>query len=557
MNLLWLALPVTFAFLIAYFIYGRFLSKSFELNNQNPTPAHQMQDGIDFVPAKKFFLLGQHFSAITAAGPIVGPIIAGLYFGWLPALLWIVLGAIFIGAMHDFSSLVGSIRHKARSIAEIVREHMSKRAYLLFLTYIWLALIYVIIAFTDITARTFVNNIVTPSGDTILGSGIAMTSLLYLLLGILMGILLHKFKMTLWKATCIFIPLVCLVVWIGQMIPLNIPPFFANDPVKTWNLILLIYCGIASILPVWLLLQPRGYLGGFFLYTVLAAGCLGILLGGFKVNYPAFLGFSHQELGPLFPMLFITIACGACSGFHGIVCSGTTSKQLQHETDARMVGYGGMLLEGIIAFLSLGTVIILAQEAPQIRQDPNMIYAQGIGNFLGIFGIPIYFAISFGLLAFATFVYDTLDVATRLSRYILQELFGLKGKIGAWIATLITLALPFIFVNLSVTDPEGKPIPGWKIFWTIFGSSNQLLAALTLLGITVWLKKKGKHWWITAIPMTFMLVMTLWSLVLMSLHPTGFKSGIIRAIALVLLALACLLVFEAIKSLRKKHLSPI
>lgn len=551
MSILWIIFPVVLCFLLAYFIYGKFLSRTFELDPNNVTPAHQFKDGIDFVPTKKFFLLGQHFSAITAAGPIVGPIVAALYFGWLPALLWIVIGSIFIGAMHDFSSLVGSIRHKARSIAEIVREHMSPRAYVLFLVYIWLALIYVIIAFTDVTSRTFVNNIDAPNGDKILGAGIATTSILYLFLGVAMGVVLHRFKMSLWKGTCIFIPLICLVIWVGQVVPLNLPAFIGHDPVKTWNFLLLVYCGVASVIPVWILLQPRGYLGGFFLYTVLAAGTLGILFGGFHAQYPAFIGFSHAKLGPLFPMLFITIACGACSGFHGIVCSGTTSKQLGHEPDAKMVGYGGMLLEGFIAVLSLATVIMLSQGSTQASLDPNLIYARGIGNFLGVFGIPTSFAISFGLLAFATFVYDTLDVATRLSRYILQELLGLRNKVGMWLATGLTLLMPLLFVNLKVIGTDGSIIPAWKIFWTIFGASNQLLAALTLLGITVWLKKKGKRWWITALPMAFMLVMTLWSLVLMSIHPPGFKSEIIRGIAVVLLGLAILLVLEAMKALRK------
>ncbi len=549
MNILWIVLPVTIFFILAYFLYGRFLGRAFDLKKENLTPACEINDGQDFVPAKKFFLLGQHFSAITAAGPIVGPIAAAIAFGWLPALLWIVLGSIFIGALHDFSSLVGSIKHKARSIAEIVGEYMSPKAYLLFLIYIWLALIYVIIAFTDITARTFVTDMPLPNGDKILGSGIATTSILYLFLGIVMGFILRKTKLSLWKATFIFIPLICVVIWLGQKIPIQIPPFFGNNPVQTWNFLLLAYCGIASIIPVWLLLQPRGYLGGFFLYGVLLAGCIGLILGGFKTEYPAFLGFSHIKLGPLFPMLFITIACGACSGFHGVVCSGTTSKQLEHETDAKAVGYGGMLLEGFIAVLSLTTVIMLTKGSPQATQDPNLIYAQGIGNFLGVFGIPTSFAISFGLLAFATFVYDTLDVATRLSRYILQELLKLRGSKGAWIATLITLALPLFLVNLKVMGPDGNPIQAWQIFWSIFGASNQLLAALTLLGITVWLKKKGKSWWLTAIPMVFMLIVTLWALILMSLNA---PSHIIQIIALMLLGLAILLVIEAVKVLKKK-----
>jgi len=245
-------------FLLGYRFYGRFLGRHLELDDSRPTPACQINDGIDYVPAKPSLLLGQHFSAIAAAGPIVGPILAGIWFGWLPAILWIVLGAIFIGGVHDFSSLIASVRHKAASVGELVKQYMSPTSHVLFLLFVWLALIYVIIAFTDITAQTF--KAVTQ--DTAFGPGVAITSMIYLMLGILMGILLYKFKLNLTVATAIFLPLVLFFVWLGHRFPDPIISFMSNISVKEWDVVLLIYCFFASLVPMWLLLQPRGYLGG-------------------------------------------------------------------------------------------------------------------------------------------------------------------------------------------------------------------------------------------------------------------------------------------------------
>src|SRR6188474_350339 len=306
-------------FALAYVSYGRLLARLFGLDATRPVPSATQEDGVDFVPTRPAYLLGQHFSAITAAGPIVGPIVAAIYFGWLPALLWVVIGAVFIGAMHDFSALIGSVRHQARSVAEIVREHMSHRAFILFHSFVWLALVYVIVAFTDITARAFVDTLSLPDGRSVAGGGVAASSVLYLGLGLLMGIAMRVLKLKLWLATVIFLPLVGVAIWYGQQVPLTLPAL-GGSQVRTWDYLILLYCGVASVLPVWALLQPRGYLGGFFLYSVLAAALLGILFGGGTIQYPAFLGFTSDKLGPLFPILFITVACGACSGFHGIVC---------------------------------------------------------------------------------------------------------------------------------------------------------------------------------------------------------------------------------------------
>jgi carbon starvation protein len=287
---------------------------------------------------------------------------------------------------------------------------------------------------------------------------------------------------------------------------------------------------------------------------MLAAGVVGLLLGGDKIQYPAFVGWTSQKGLPLFPLLFVTVACGACSGFHGIVSSGTTSKQIANESDCRLVGYGGMLLEGLVAVIALATVMLLSPSDPSVQQSPDRIYANGLSHFVEQFGVPREFARSFALLAFATFIYDTLDVATRLGRYVFQELSGWKGRRGMVAATLATLALPALSVSWTVTDAAGNVVPAWKVFWTLFGTSNQLLAALTLTTITVWLKRTGRPWLIAALPAAFMLVMTLWALLLTVGPWLGMLAGgaptwnWIALISLVLLGLAALVLVESFKA---------
>ncbi len=545
MSLIWIVLGVCALFLAAYFTYGKFLARQFDLKPDLKTPACEINDGVDFVPTPKGFLLGQHFSAIAAAGPIVGPVLASIWFGWLPVLLWIVFGAIFFGAMHDFSSLAGSVKHRANSIVEMVNEYFGRRGYLLFLLFVWISLMYVITAFTDLTSSSFV--------DAELGGGVAASSVLYLVIGLAMGVALYKFKMPLKVATPLFLLLVVLAICAGPSIPLALPAAGGLSSQQIWNLILLGYCALASVIPIWLLLQPRGYLGGFFLYVTLAAGVIGLFLGGETVQYPAFIGFTNLKGAPLFPVLFVTVACGACSGFHGIVCSGTTSKQIAKEPDCRMVGYGGMLLEGIVALIALSTVMILAKNDPLVSASPDRIYAEGLGRFVEQFGISRTFARSFVLLAFTTFIYDTLDVATRLARYLFEELTGLKGKVGRIVGTLSSLVIPFLCVSFKAVDAQGKVIPAWKVFWTLFGTSNQLLAALTLMTLSLWLLKKGKAWWISALPMVFMTGVTIWSLVLMimpavaKLFSATPSFDAVGFVALLLLILAALLILEAIR----------
>lgn len=577
-----LILSCLMIFYVAFRLYARRIAAIYQLDCHAATPATLMNDGLDYAPTNKWYLLAQHFSAISAAGPIFGPIIAGLYFGWLPALLWIVFGCVFIGAVHDFSTLIGSVKHKARSIAELVQEYTGGKAYLVFVAYIWLCLVYVLTAFSDVTARAFVNDlpITSASGEaigTVLGGGTATSSLLYLLIAVILGAALKVLEKTFptakLRSVCekilivLGIILVGVAISVGQNYPATLEPLAKilswdgaplawHNGASTWLFVILAYCGVASLLPVWLLLQPRGFLGGTFLYVILIAGLGGLCVGSFSGTLPiqsaAFVGFTSERLGPLFPILFITIACGACSGFHGIVCSGTTSKQIRSECDTPLVGYGGMLLEGVIALIALATVMVLSPDPT--KGSPDAIFAAGLGRFLSVLGVGQSFAISFAMLAFATFVFDTIDVATRLGRYLLQELTGLKGLGGSALATFATLALPALMLSATINGPDGKPIPSYLAVWPVFGASNQLLAALSLLGLYAWVRRLTPNLWArlaVGLPMVFMTVMTLWALALNLykwvdaiklgtrtwLDPIGLLSAILVALALAMLGL--------------------
>jgi carbon starvation protein len=505
----------------AYRILGKGLARWMALDDRSPTPAHVYQDGNDFEPARATYLFPQHFSAIAAAGPIVGPILAATYFGWLPAWLWILGGAILIGGIHDFVTLMASVRHGARSIAEVVRQYMNRRSYLLFLAFIWVSLIYVIIAFTDVTSAAFVQS----SGSLDLrneasGAAVATSSVLYLALAVIMGLSIRWGGMSPWAAKCVFVPLVFLAIGLGPAIPLDLSAFGLASPQTVWNYLLLGYCFFASLSPVWILLQPRGALGGYFLYMVLLAGVAGVVVGAFSgafyvalpaVNSQVNVFTSSGDLPPIFPVLFITVACGACSGFHSIVASGTTSKQLARESDARPVAYGAMLMEAFFACLSLATVMIVAKAAG----GPDAIFSGGIAQFIHVATlgwVPVHLAFQFALLCFATFIFDTLDACTRLARYVFVELTGWQSRAGHVTATAFSVLVPALFLSFPAQSVHGSAVPLWKIFWGLFGASNQLLAGLALLGATMWLRQTGRNVWVTLVPAVFMCLMSLWSL---------------------------------------------
>jgi len=551
MSLGLLALGFVAVLTVAYRLYGGWVARQFAIDDSRVTPAHQVNDGVDFVPTRPFYLFGQHFSAIAAAGPIAGPIIAAQAYGWLPCLLWIGLGVVLIGAVHDFSSLTASVRHGAHSIAEITGEHLGRKAGIAMMSFIWIALVYVIVAFVDITSRSFVVGTEDLAAGTVAfhpGGAVAAASILYLLLAVVMGIVQRLWNPPLWVMTAIFVPAAFLCPWVGTQMSTAI-----LLDAKVWGVLILAYCFVASLVPVWSLLQPRGYLGGFILYAALALGVIGIFFGGYEIQQEPFKTWDVGGMaGTLFPFLFVTIACGACSGFHGLVCSGTTSKQVDRESHMQPVGYGAMLAEGFVALIALVTVMIAAPAALK-GLAPGTVYGNGIGEFLTLLIGDEHraFAVTFGAMAFSTFVFDTIDVSTRLGRYILQEVFGWSGKVGAIVATLLTVAAPALLLLFA---GEGM----WAKFWTLFGASNQLLAALTLLSVTVWLYQARRRIAFTLLPMIFVLTITLWALTRLAWSnfqaSQGLDVELLNAVASSLLILLALyLAIAALVKLRTER----
>jgi len=418
----------------------------------------------------------------------------------------------------------------------------------------------VIIAFTDVTARAFVEALdVTVPGAAaadahvqVPGAGVASSSMLYLGLSIAMGVVRRWLRWPLWLCTVVFVPLVGVAIWCGPQWPLDLA---ADGPIPSlwWALLILAYCGVASVLPVWSLLQPRGYLGGFFLYITLGGGLLGLLLSSPTIEWPAFTGFTSKAGQPLLPFLFITIACRACSGFHGLVCSGTTSKQIDKEPDARLVGYGGMLLEGVVAILALACVMVLRPDSDLAQKPPDKVFGVGVGSFLHHLGVLVQFAVTFGMLAFATFVYDTLDVCTRLARYLFTEFTGWRTRTAGVVGTVVSLLLPAWFVAQTTTDAAGKVIPAYMTIWPLFGSTNQLLAGLTLVGLVLWLANTGRPrllQWLVGLPMLFMMAMTITAL---ALQIATSRSAVMTTVAVVLLVLALWITGEALASLLQRR----
>ncbi len=527
--------PAILLLAFGYVAYGQFLARRLGVDAHRPTPAHTEPDRRDYVPARAPVLFGHHFSSIAGAGPIVGPVIAAAAFGWLPAVLWIVGGAIFVGGVQDFSSLMASIRHHARSVADIARQHISPLAHRLFLLFVWFALVYVIVVFVDLTSATFVAD-----------PGVASSSLMYIGLAVAFGVLVYRRGARLGPATAIFVPLVFAGIWLGQQWPTALP---LADPKLGWDATLLAYCLLASVLPVWSLLQPRDYLSSFLLFGTLVGAVVGVAAGGGHVPtgvapLPALATFKDSSLGLLFPAMFITIACGACSGFHAIVASGTTAKQLSSESHARPVAYGGMLLEGVLALVAVGTVVLLGAQAAR-GQAPTFVFAQGIGHIFSAIGVPAALGAHFGALAISTFLLTTLDTCTRLARYVLEELFGLRhsGLATTILTTLATLVLPAVLTRMTLHLPDGTAAPAWRVVWPIFGATNQLLGALAMLVVAVWLRNEGRRHAFVAVPMLFMFAVTMVALAQLVVRYGALT--LIGGIATVLFVLALVLALEA------------
>lgn len=510
-------------FAVAYRVYGNFLDRRCQLDDQRPTPAETLKDGVDYVPTRASILFGHHFSSIAGAGPIVGPILAAMYFGWGPTWLWILIGAAFVGGVHDYGAAFISARTGGRSIAEAMRSIVGQRTGRLFALFVLLALIYVIIVFLDLTASTFST---TPS--------VATSSGWFILIALGFGFALTRSKLSFGTSIAIFIPLTYFGLVVGHYFPM---PEMSGG---IWALFILLYCFIASILPVQVLLQPRDFLSSTFLYILMATGIVGVLFSSAPIQIDLFSGWNHPQAGTLIPILFITVACGACSGFHSIVSSGTTSKQLAKESDIRKVNYGGMLVEGVLAVFALGTIAILSEAERTTAGTPVAIFATGAAKFMGSIGLPQSLAMEFTLLAVSTFLLTTLDTCTRLSRFILEELLDSRGPKTRYLGTLAVLVIP-AFAMFQTIDGQ----PAWKAVWPLFGATNQLMAALALLTFLVFLKSNRIAYGFIIPAVVIMVIMPLSALAMMAL--SNGPLSLIGGVSVVMLVLGG---FVTVMSLR-------
>jgi carbon starvation protein len=541
MSLIALLVVSAIILTVAYFTYGRYVYNKFGLDDSRKAPSHIYSDGIDYVPSKPIVVLGHHFASIAGAGPIVGPIIA-VTFGWIPAVIWILVGGIFFGAVHDLGSMAASLRNQGKSIGVIIEKNIGKKGKQLFIIFSFSTLILVIGVFADIIAKTFVNN-----------PGVASASILFIILAVAFG-LVNRFVGSSKKAFLIIsilgIVLMYYFVYLGMQVP------FVLD-YQLWIYILLGYAFIASVTPVAMLLQPRDYLNSFLLYGLIIAAVVGVFIANPEIKMDNEIHISADNLGYLFPVLFVTIACGAISGFHSLVASGTTSKQLDKESDAKVVGFGGMLIESFLAIISVAAVIVLSRGEYLGRlgeEGPVPLFASGLGSMIASMGISESFAIGFVALTVSAFALTTLDTCTRLARFTLQEYFeDVKNPIGAklsqnrYLSTMVVVLLSILLLASG----------SFTTLWPIFGSANQLLAALALLTIAVWLMRKKINATFVMIPMFFMFTVTLTSLGLFAWKNYQDKVYVLSLIAGLLFVLSIALIVLAGKSLRKEIEEPV
>ena len=526
-----------------YLVYGRFVARLVGIDPARPTPAHTKYDGVDYVPAPRWqVLFGHHFSSICAAGPIVGPALAVAYWGWAPSIVWIVLGGVLMGAVADFTSLVVAVRHGGVSIAEVSGQVITRRARILFSIFILIALVLVLAVFAVLTAGTFVQ-----------APEIVVASWGILPVAALAGFVLYRVpgggsRLTI--VTVLGLGAIVGLLALGHAYPPMVPEVAGLAPQTFWILALLAYCFVASILPVQYLLQPRDYLSSYVLFTTIGLGLVGILASGPRFQAAPFHGFQPEDwplAGPLWPLMFVTIACGAISGFHSVVSSGTTCKQLDSEAHACRIGYGAMIMESTVATLvviAVGAGLSATRHAELLKAPGGAIAAFGegygvlTGSMLGDYGT------TFAIMALNFFILTTLDTATRLGRYLLAELTGWENR---YAPTLI------IVVAAGALALSGQ----WRVLWPAFGASNQLVAALTLLVVSCWLVDRGSARRVTLIPALLMLVTTVGAL---AWQMRGALAGVGRdgpdwflaGLCAVLIVLALAVSFEARGALRRK-----
>jgi len=519
------------AFIAAYIFYGSYVVRKLGVDPKVKTPAHTMRDDFDYVPARAPVLMGHHFASISGAAPILGPIVAAV-FGWIPVFLWIVLGTIFFGAVHDTTALFASIRHRAKSISEVLKENVGVSSKKLFAAFATLTLILIMAVFAIVIANMFVS---IPS--------VATTSILFIVLAIPFGYAIFRRGAPLLWSSVIGVALLVLCVWLGTLLPISLP--FA-----AWLVLLLAYAFVAASLPVWFLLQPRDYLNSYLLYVFLAAAVIGILVTNPAIRLPAFTGF-QTNLGYLFPILFVTVACGAISGFHSIVSSGTTSKQLSSEAHVKPIGYGGMLLEGLLAVIALTTVaVLLLGDYTALLKEVGWggAFSSGIGGFLTALGIPLAVGMGFGGLVLSAFALTTLDTATRLCRFLFVELSEKEEGKPASIVTFVTNR--YVAGIIVVVCAGALALTGTAMqIWPIFGSANQLLAGLALLAGAVWLARSGKDNKFVLYPMVFMFAVTLTALVFMFLKTLAAATWPLVIISAVLFIMGIILLYLALSRL--------
>ncbi len=550
------------SFLLGYFVYGRFLAEKLRLGQHDPTPAHAQADGVDYVAAPMPVVLGHHFASIAGAAPIIGPVTAAQY-GWAPVLVWIILGGVFMGAVHDLTSMVASLRHKGLSIGEIIEEYLGHTGKMFFLMFAWATLILVIAVFTIVVAKTFTT---TPAA--------ASASLLLLVLAVFFGLSVYRWHVSFVVASVVGVVLVFGALVLGLALPLDLRTWAVvkdlgvsvgwkpDDVVMAiWTIFLMVYIFFASVMPVHILLQPRDYLNSFLLYAMILLGVLGVLVMQPVIQTPAQSQFSVEGLGLMFPMLFVTVACGAISGFHSLVSSGTSSKQLDRERDALPVAYGGMLIECMLAVLSLITAIMLTQPqyTAQLKSvGPITLFSESLGTLMAGLGLPRDAAISFTALTVSAFALTSLDTATRLARFLFQELFtprhdsasrhehsensdtgastpAVMPQGAAWVAFVSNR---YVSTTLTVALGGALAFSGqWKMLWPLFGAANQLLASLALLTVTVWLTHKKINAVFTLIPTIFMYAVTqsaLANIVYANWRPGKYPLALIAALLIAL-----------------------
>lgn len=521
---------------IAYKFYGNFVYKKFGLSDDKPAPSHEFKDGVDYEPSKPIVVLGHHFASIAGAGPIVGPIIA-ITFGWIPAVIWILVGGIFFGAVHDLGSMAASLKTDGKSIGVIIRNQIGPKGKQLFVLFSFSTLILVIGVFADIIAKTFVNN-----------PGVASASISFIFLAMAFGWvskLVGSRKLAFTILSIIGVILMYFFVFIGIQFPIALD-------YKIWILLLLGYAFIASVTPVTLLLQPRDYLNSFLLYGMIIAAVLGIFIANPEVKMSNEVVTSSDSLGFIFPVLFITIACGAISGFHSLVASGTTSKQLDKASDAKIVGFGGMLIESFLAIISVCAVLVLERNDYFSRltgEGPVALFSTGLGGMISSLGIPEDFAIAFVALTVSAFALTTLDTCTRLARFTLQEYFeDIPQPAAKVVATNRYLSTGIVVLLSILLLVSGE----FTTLWPIFGSANQLLAALALLTIAVWMIREKVNAWFVTLPMFFMFTVTLASLGLFAWKNFQDQVYVLSAIAAALFILAISLMVLATKSIKNE-----